>query len=494
MKTITLLAYLFLFSISIYAQIPGKEFPVGKGGLQTDSMILRISDNNKEKTTAKYLPDGKMIEKADYAWDEKTKNWRGKIKENIEYNALGKCLLRLQYGWNSDVQEWQIDYSAKNEYSYDGWGNLVLNTFSIWSEYLKDWNTQIIERNEYDENNRKILYERYPNAHSPIVRTEYSYNDGKLSTEMRSQNGKYTLKKAYIYEGNSIKINYYRWDVEANTWLEFLLSTEETVYDEKNRLIFEKSYVFDEERNLDPIGSYIREYLYNEDDNPKVWLYYFWDGAKQDWFLSWKFEYEYYQKDNLNFKSEGVSVFEKENNSFIKYSFLEQGYDLYGNEVYYYNWDASIGGGYIYEKKIIGSLNENNQLISKIHYFREDQANDWEQNLECFYDEYGNLLSETSSDEVQYLYYYSTLPADIQQSLNNISITISPNPVCDVFFINGLNNKAELFLSNINGQAVFYQKEIENNSSVSITSLPLGIYIAKIVSGKDSITKKIVKR
>jgi|GEM_PF-1999141 len=505
MKTITLLVYLFLFSISIYAQIPRMEVPVVKGELQIDSIVKTNNGNPEIKIICKYSSDGKMVERSDYSWDKKTNNWKGDSKDYYEFNNLGHTHLEINYRWNSLTNDWL--FKSKKETVYDKNGSPTLITDYFWIEFdeyenkeIRQWSLSSKKQQEYNDDNEIILEV----IEGPFVKSskrEYSYSVlGKLSTIIAYQwienTWQYGLKYEYTYENNTMKMELYYWDDIAKAWTENPYLKEEHVYNDAEKLISQKYYYSDESTSGLKLENMF-EYLYDKDGEIATTLsYYSWNEIKQEWMTLKKSEYECYAKDNLIFKSESGYSFDKENNTFTKHSFIEKRYDSNENEVYYYEWDISNGS--ILEERIINSFDEKNHLISKTHYLWDENTSDLNKYAEYIYsyDKHGNALTEThyySQSQKQFTYYYSPLSTDIP-SISNNTITISPNPVSDVFFINGLNNKAELFLSNMNGQIVFYQKEIENNSSVSIADLPQGIYIAKIVSGKESITKKIVKR
>jgi len=495
MKTITLFAYLFLFSISIHAQVPdpndlypSNEFPIGKSGLQTDSAIYKVEGKDRIKIIGKYLPDGRMTEKAEYVWNEETRNWDSRTKENYEYTTSGKLILYTA----QDIPK------RKEEYLYDDRGNVIYYSVRSWSKDNNDWYFfyTIEEKKKYSDKNQLLTFEEFLTGW--WVLREYSYNSSeKISTETIYQrqiidgDWQYDGKKVYTYEKDKTKIDSYGRQSEIPYY------TEEQIHDENNNLIWSKQYrPLDKEGNIDYSQRPSKnEYLYHDKENLKASILYYWDNAKQEWYVKEKREYIYAIKNNFVSKTMLYYDLNPLTNTLENRSFVENRYDLNGNEVYFCNGDY-------FE---VRNFDKNNHTISKICYvgnLTNDSIKVREH--EFSYDMYGNILSEVLTpynhvpglfryELTEFTYYYSPLPTNIP-SVSNNTITISPNPVSDVFFIDGLNNKAELFLSNMNGQIVFYQKEIENNSSVSIADLPMGIYIAKIVSGKESITKKIVKR
>jgi hypothetical protein len=75
-------------------------------------------------------------------------------------------------------------------------------------------------------------------------------------------------------------------------------------------------------------------------------------------------------------------------------------------------------------------------------------------------------------------------------STNNVSIY--PNPVTGCFKIIGIEGKARLILSDINGRELL-TKEITDKEQISLNFLPPGVYIVKIATVSGTLVKKILK-
>jgi len=71
-------------------------------------------------------------------------------------------------------------------------------------------------------------------------------------------------------------------------------------------------------------------------------------------------------------------------------------------------------------------------------------------------------------------------------------IKFYPNPVQDGFKINGLSESATLTITSLNGN-VLLSKQVIDNDNISLSSLPKGVYIAKIIYNKFFFEQKIVK-
>lgn len=71
-------------------------------------------------------------------------------------------------------------------------------------------------------------------------------------------------------------------------------------------------------------------------------------------------------------------------------------------------------------------------------------------------------------------------------------LTIYPNPIQESFRIRGIESKAILTLTDINGRLLLVQ-DISDNEEVNICSLPQGIYIVKIKTESGILEKKLLK-
>jgi hypothetical protein len=84
-------------------------------------------------------------------------------------------------------------------------------------------------------------------------------------------------------------------------------------------------------------------------------------------------------------------------------------------------------------------------------------------------------------------------------SENNVSanLFLYPNPVSDelhIGFIDSENEKAILTLTDVLGQ-VIYQKQINTNvpNTLSVSTIPQGVYFLKVETPNGKATKKIIK-
>ncbi len=108
----------------------------------------------------------------------------------------------------------------------------------------------------------------------------------------------------------------------------------------------------------------------------------------------------------------------------------------------------------------------------------------WQKNRNPFID-YPNLANYIWGANVGQV--FSTNLATDNFSINNF--TVYPNPANDYFVISGINETSKLEIFNTIGEKILEQS-IENNSKIE-TNWHLGIYFAKVTSGKNSMIKKI---
>ncbi|MEI6754116.1 MAG: leucine-rich repeat protein [Paludibacter sp.] len=79
-------------------------------------------------------------------------------------------------------------------------------------------------------------------------------------------------------------------------------------------------------------------------------------------------------------------------------------------------------------------------------------------------------------------------------SINIIEkINIFPNPVTDAFQINGVEGLVMLRLLDINGRLLL-AKKVTDNESVSVCSLPKGLYIVKLITADGTLERKVIKK
>ncbi|MFA5045655.1 MAG: leucine-rich repeat domain-containing protein [Paludibacter sp.] len=77
-------------------------------------------------------------------------------------------------------------------------------------------------------------------------------------------------------------------------------------------------------------------------------------------------------------------------------------------------------------------------------------------------------------------------------TLKSESIEFYPNPVLNGFRIKGFEGKARIDITDLNGK-VLLTKQVANNDFISVNSLPGNLYFVKIITGNETIVKKLIK-
>ncbi len=81
----------------------------------------------------------------------------------------------------------------------------------------------------------------------------------------------------------------------------------------------------------------------------------------------------------------------------------------------------------------------------------------------------------------------------LERTQDSETISIYPNPTTEGFKISGIEGSASLTLTDVNGKLVL-AKEVRADEFVSVSSLPSGVYIARVISGGGMKVEKIVKK
>ena len=79
-------------------------------------------------------------------------------------------------------------------------------------------------------------------------------------------------------------------------------------------------------------------------------------------------------------------------------------------------------------------------------------------------------------------------------SINTIQkINLYPNPTTDAFQISGIEGLVMLRLLDINGRLLL-TRQVTGNESVSVSSLPKGLYIVKLITADGTLERKVIKK
>lgn len=87
------------------------------------------------------------------------------------------------------------------------------------------------------------------------------------------------------------------------------------------------------------------------------------------------------------------------------------------------------------------------------------------------------------------------LASDMNVSdLESVKVSVYPNPVVDQLNISSKQNIKEVKIFNVNGQLVLNTKANNNTTSVNVSSLKSGVYVAQITTDKGTETIKVIKK
>ncbi|MEP7264916.1 MAG: T9SS type A sorting domain-containing protein [Bacteroidota bacterium] len=86
------------------------------------------------------------------------------------------------------------------------------------------------------------------------------------------------------------------------------------------------------------------------------------------------------------------------------------------------------------------------------------------------------------------------IPVSGINEINKNLLHIFPNPVTNTFIITGINNaKTDVFLYDMQGR-MLKKFENKNNNDFDISEIVSGMYLVKVISGKDIYSQLIIKR
>ena len=78
------------------------------------------------------------------------------------------------------------------------------------------------------------------------------------------------------------------------------------------------------------------------------------------------------------------------------------------------------------------------------------------------------------------------------EKVNHSNINLYPNPMTESFSISGIEGESTVSVSDLNGKTMF-SKQVLVNQKISVSTLPKGMYIAKIITAEGAIKRKIIK-
>ena len=102
-------------------------------------------------------------------------------------------------------------------------------------------------------------------------------------------------------------------------------------------------------------------------------------------------------------------------------------------------------------------------------------------------------LEVDSLDNVEFVTFLTDNQAATAQILPNILVDVYPNPTLETITISTSTNNSEFMVSDVNGK-VLSNERFSKTSQFNFSEYPSGVYFVKVISGKNVVSKKIVKQ
>lgn len=402
---------------------------------QMDSIIYKYWNGfdwvNDEKGEFKYDINGNNILWTYLGWDETYQQWQNSYKVEIGFDSSGNPIIFISYEWGDGIDQWFK--GEKTEITYDLAGNITIVIEFEWDEDAEEWVAVYREENTFGEDGNIIL------THS------FEWNESTSQWEN-------SAKVDYTYDanGNEIIQIIYGWDEQ---WVGS--EKMENAYDANGNLTEEVFFSWEYNQWKKEFKSV---YIYNADDKPTLETGYHWYG--NSWVPEVKCEKNYDTNGNnilkINYLWEGNA------GQFTPYSKYELVYN------YTYGIDELILP-YIY---YVFEMNLHyNMLTNKYGYY---------------YDQDAMLWVEDDLD----IYYFSEVDFDAINEQTVTDIKLYPNPSNGLLTISWENNYSEMNLEifDVMG-SVIINKQIINNSTISLDYLAKGMYFYRMVDSNNELYK-----
>lgn len=103
------------------------------------------------------------------------------------------------------------------------------------------------------------------------------------------------------------------------------------------------------------------------------------------------------------------------------------------------------------------------------------------------------LEMDSLSNNVEFVTFLTENQTTSAHILPIISVDVYPNPTLETITISTSINNSEFVVSDINGK-VLSKERFSKTSQFNFSEYPLGVYFVKVISGKNVVSKKIVKQ
>jgi len=416
-----------------------------------DSVVLFVVGatpsewEKSEKNHFVYDANGRWIRDSFYKWNTTTKAWVNETRYEYSYDANGKFSITIIYKADSLTKEWIKDIKQVYTYNAGGYATLVINY--TWSTTANDWvyDTKFDLTYNTDNTAKQFLISSWSTTANDWVNSlkyDYNYTNGKL---------------AFVIASN--------WDTDANLWENIMKY--EYVYDAGGKII---------------------------KDTYSIW-------AGTDWMFMMKYEYEY---TNGRISKETRSDWSLMGNQWNYTEMNELKYDANGNNTEYYTSEW-LNGQWTYKEKDVNTFDLNYAFADLIFpygyavFFNAynfvavaDIYNKPVQDMNYKW----NTVTTNWDNKSKTIYYYSpgTGTGVVEQKADDASaITIYPNPVGNSFNLNTSEANVQIYVFDLSG-SLLLSKQMSGSDPVDVSFLSGGVYMAKIVTDKATVTRKFVKR
>lgn len=379
-------------------------------------------------------------------WDVNTKGWMNMVSIAQSFNANDLISNTTQSIWKEG--DWENDYSI--DFEFDAFGNLV-------KEESQDWDT---------------------------VGAKW-INDVQIVRQFNSL-------------GNITNVLRKEWDTGGSSWV-----------NDVNRTISYNTF-FQVVSNLIQtwsgsswIDSLRATYAYTPEGDISQYLEEIWSDSK--WNNLYREVYSYDSKEiTININNWDADVSEWENDVLIINYLNDQGYIMieqydFWNSIssiyetgYYDEYEEDGTNPEYYEKYWNDSLNKFTGGVRVLSSYYENVYRDLKQRIIQVWDTIASEWENTQKTE----YFWSALVAVEEVSLD-VSYKIYPSPFNSIIHIEATNDAESPFtlkIYDLNGRVVNESELTGRITTIDVSHLNIGVYLAEIQSGKEKSVMRIIKK
>lgn len=343
-------------------------------------------------------------------------------------------------------------------------------------DYL-DTTRKVVIYNTFDNNDNLIFTSTidYKNPSNNSYTINKFNNENLLISTIDSSNNNKSRNDFEYNNGKIYKSSGFTYDDLQKSW--FKTNYSYNYYDPNNYLILTKSYSQDAylynkiEFLNDDKGNIITEKSYSTSDS-----------------INWKYSYNV-----TNTYDNNVRI----TSSIVKYiNTVHSDKHIYGYEFsnqYLVQYDSifyTTDGGLNWKLKTV-SVNTLDTNTSNKNIIWNTKYYDWYKYKVLSVEHFG-YSSNVVTYHIKNTFIYNSDITSLENVTTN-TFNVFPNPVKETLNISFTDvQKASISLMNLQGNTIFNQNIEYNNFSFSTSDIPSGIYILKITTDKETLTKRII--